>query len=117
MLQKSALKRTSYKMFRWRMEVHLFKGIGDAANDNGTTLFKIKLYRVPQIFNSGNFILEMNNKLMLIIIIFFLGSLGKNIDGRLMRAGIKTRQAVCLGILFKAFRRRSFSDLLLVATQ
>ena len=77
-------------MFRWRMEVHLFKGVRDVANVNGTTLIKIKLYRVSQIFNSRNFILEMNNKLMLVIIIFFFGSLGKNIDGWLMRAGIKT---------------------------
>jgi hypothetical protein len=63
------------------MEVHLFKGVRDVANVNGTTLIKIKLYRVSQIFNSRNFILEMNNKLMLVIIIFFFGSLGKNIDG------------------------------------
>ena len=70
------------------MEVHLFKGVRDAANVNGTTLLKIKLYRVPQIFNSGNFILEMDNELMFIVIIFFFCSFSKNIDGWLMRARI-----------------------------
>ena len=63
------------------MEMHLFKGIRNAANIDGTALFKIKLYRVPQVFNSGNFILEMDNELMFIVIIFFFCSFSKNIDG------------------------------------
>ena len=68
-------------MFRWRMEVHLFKCIRDVANADCTALFKIRLYRVSRVFNSRNFILEMDNELMLIVVIIFFCSFSKNIDG------------------------------------